>query len=896
MNTSEESGEWIDQDGQNARSLEYEEQEETEEEHETSSEIEEEFSSEEEEEEEIGNVEENYRSESSPHMHIVNGHGNHNGKDHDGDDDDGQDDDEDDASEEDDGDIGIKDEHLSKQVPQNLNLQNSIQGGNPKMTSSPREHHFMVTRQRDAVPVQQQNGHMVAREDDGDEEEDEMEEEEIEPGIIGPLHIDHVDFILDSIDAELSDLITKSARGSPEERKKKKKEHTKKKTSSTNESEGANQNGPQSANTTIDNTLPHDRQLQPNERYRMLPVNKKTKKTGKGRMKTRSQPSLTTYPKLRINDYSMDDSVGTNSDADSITADEVRRRVVQSLHQQEKCSSSSLPPHHQLTCSQEYHLATTPATNHLSNINSSHSQSPPSTADNSPNTKTSEMNNNEIIAKKKITEEMQKGRTNPGGKTQEGRRKRSSVSSNSSKQSNQKVSTKKPGTLTPQQVSDDSGGLGSKGDASNHILRLRDILNHCGDFGEESEKASLATEYLVSQPTGLRGISDLESVATEDFESAFQRFAIPESARSHRGKKQGKSKQGKNPKQANELATQQLQRVKKSAEEKKMKRTVSAPPIDPSGLPEYMYMHKEVSENDVGADSMITEDYEAHFLALPLKNIQTEHPGVTPKKSPSRSRRKGSSKLRQVQPQSDPESIQTEDYEKKFRSIMVRRLAGVPLSSFDSVTIQSDLDSVKSMDIKKKFRKAMHKHEISGTSSIEEEEIPGSKVAPKSQRSKGSRSSSLQSHSSESLKMKATRQQTKKGNPQVSTGPQPGMHPHHPTMHLTSPAMHHSSMPNLSTTVLPGHSHPSIHHQTYAPPPSRDKWKSPPRISHLESQPSPLRIRYVVTLNSCLKLSKKVFDNTIWVVMWVFTVLSRLFKKMHPNIFTEGVTEFITVM
>lgn len=88
-----------------------------------------------------------------------------------------------------------------------------------------------------------------------------------------------------------------------------------------------------------------------------------------------------------------------------------------------------------------------------------------------------------------------------------------------------------------------------------------------------------------------------------------------------------------------------------------------------------------------------------------------EHPGVTPKKSPSRSRRKGSSRARQTQPQSDPESVQTEDYEKRFHSMMVRRLAGVPLCSFDSVTIQSDLDSVKSLDIKKKFRKAMHKHE-----------------------------------------------------------------------------------------------------------------------------------------------------------------------------------------
>ncbi|XP_030847305.1 apoptotic chromatin condensation inducer in the nucleus isoform X2 [Strongylocentrotus purpuratus] len=839
MNTSEESGEWTNPDGQNDRSMDDEEEEETEEEHETSSEIEEDYSVEEEEVEEEDEMEdevENSRSESSPHMHI-NGHGNNDENDHDEDDED-EDEEDDDDSEEEGADIGVKEDYQSKQVQQNPIPQNGIHGGNPKMTSSPREHHF-VTRQRDAVPVKQ-NGNMVARQDDGDEEE---EEEEIEPGIIGPLHIDHVDFILDSIDAELSDLITKSDRGSPEERKKK--NLTKKKTSSIKVSEGALQNGPQSANTTMETTLSQDHQVQPNGRYGMLPVRKKTKKTGKGRMKTRSQPSLASPPKLRINNFSMDDSVGTNSDADSITAEEVRRRVVQSLHQQEKSRSSSLPPHNQLTCSQEYHLATTPATNHNSNINSSPLQSPPTTADNSPNAKTAEVNNNEVETRKRMTGETKKGRTKPVGKTQEGRKKRSSVSSNSSKQSNRKVPSSEPASSTLQQgspVSDVSGAFGSRGDGSNHIVRLRDILNHYGDVGEEPEKAaSLATDYLVSQAAGVRNISDLESVATEDFESAFQKFAMPDSARSHRSKRQGKAnlKQGKNSKPVNESAAQQLQRVKKStSEDKKMKRTVSAPPVEPSGLPEYMYMHKEVSENDVGGDSMITEDYEAHFLAIPLKNIQTEHPGVTPKKSPSRSRRKGSSRARQTQPQSDPESVQTEDYEKRFHSMMVRRLAGVPLCSFDSVTIQSDLDSVKSLDIKKKFRKAMHKHE--STSSIEEEDIQRSKVTPRSHRSKGSRSSSLQCQSSELLKMKATMQQTKKGNPQV-------MHPHHPTMHLTSPALHHSSMPNLSTAVLPGHSHPSVQPQTYAPPPPRDKWRSPPRVSHLESQPSPLRKRYVVT-------------------------------------------------
>ncbi|XP_022096221.1 restin homolog isoform X5 [Acanthaster planci] len=59
--------------------------------------------------------------------------------------------------------------------------------------------------------------------------------------------------------------------------------------------------------------------------------------------------------------------------------------------------------------------------------------------------------------------------------------------------------------------------------------------------------------------------------------------------------------------------------------------------------------------------------------------------------------------------QSDPESIQTEEYEQRFRSLMVKQVAGVPVKSFDQVTIPSDLESVETGMVHQKFQEALRK-------------------------------------------------------------------------------------------------------------------------------------------------------------------------------------------
>ncbi|XP_077995644.1 uncharacterized protein LOC144449093 isoform X3 [Glandiceps talaboti] len=50
---------------------------------------------------------------------------------------------------------------------------------------------------------------------------------------------------------------------------------------------------------------------------------------------------------------------------------------------------------------------------------------------------------------------------------------------------------------------------------------------------------------------------------------------------------------------------------------------------------------------------------------------------------------------------SDAESVTTEDFENQFHDMMIKQVAGVPIMSFEDVTIASDLDSVKTGEITK---------------------------------------------------------------------------------------------------------------------------------------------------------------------------------------------------
>lgn len=56
---------------------------------------------------------------------------------------------------------------------------------------------------------------------------------------------------------------------------------------------------------------------------------------------------------------------------------------------------------------------------------------------------------------------------------------------------------------------------------------------------------------------------------------------------------------------------------------------------------------------------------------------------------------------------SDLESTKTEDFESAFNTIMVKHVAGVPVTSFDQKNIDSDLDTVRSSYVHEKFKEAL---------------------------------------------------------------------------------------------------------------------------------------------------------------------------------------------
>ncbi|XP_071944958.1 uncharacterized protein [Antedon mediterranea] len=133
-------------------------------------------------------------------------------------------------------------------------------------------------------------------------------------------------------------------------------------------------------------------------------------------------------------------------------------------------------------------------------------------------------------------------------------------------------------------------------------------------------------------------------------------------------------------------------RRKRSSKQKRSKTVDSGVASEvTSGLPEYMYLKKPVGESDVGTDSIHTEHYEPMFSSALVYIGEGFKPGLTLMKS-------------RLNVPSDVESVQTEDFERRFRNMMVKQVAGVPLTSFDTITIPSDLDSVKSGDVRQTFQ------------------------------------------------------------------------------------------------------------------------------------------------------------------------------------------------
>lgn len=73
-------------------------------------------------------------------------------------------------------------------------------------------------------------------------------------------------------------------------------------------------------------------------------------------------------------------------------------------------------------------------------------------------------------------------------------------------------------------------------------------------------------------------------------------------------------------------------------------------------------------------------------------------------------KRKRMRNARQSQPpNSDIESIKTEDFENQFQSMVVKQVANVPITTFDRFIVDSDLDTITSQAIRDKFLSALSK-------------------------------------------------------------------------------------------------------------------------------------------------------------------------------------------
>lgn len=126
--------------------------------------------------------------------------------------------------------------------------------------------------------------------------------------------------------------------------------------------------------------------------------------------------------------------------------------------------------------------------------------------------------------------------------------------------------------------------------------------------------------------TDVNSFSDLESIATEDFERKFEEFAArthsPDRSIVHSDVASSPAANGRPARQADHHGSAVEDQLRKLVLMQSIRPRISfvkeeetAPPIPQceGKLPEYMYLKKEITESDIGSDSIWTEDYEAQY-------------------------------------------------------------------------------------------------------------------------------------------------------------------------------------------------------------------------------------------------------------------------------------------
>ncbi|XP_072036555.1 uncharacterized protein [Amphiura filiformis] len=502
-------------------------------------------------------------------------------------------------------------------------------------------------------------------------------EAEIEDGGPKIIHLDHVDYILDNIDAELSHLINKSMVKTVYASKQSKSnsaESERRQSKQTREERygGRNQKRNQTGHHhhrdgtdegTEDTGLgsgSHMEETEENNNSNNNVTHKSSKHHYKqGRRKTSTPLKI---PIIEV------------SDADSVTSEEVHVRLQETLRKHNPVAS--VPMH-------------------------ARTKTHPST----------------LRTKQSILENVSKLDSNDLQKVRDFGRQRKNGSDNMDEESQQVQ-------LNRHQETPRSASRKSQSSVSRRSYRPRTASQRSRSssqstaLSQTASERSRTTSHSSANQSRTRRMSEDGSVATEDFEHAFETTRTPNTLRflqpamEKRSKKTSK-KMESGPVKANHqirISEQNLYMDETPTTNRRplsrKHRKSSTEPSRPSGLPEYMYLRKDVGESDLGSDSIQTEDYEGLFAAAMIPR----RADINPKSSLTR---KGSPKSYGGQ-MSDPESIKTEEFERHFRGLMVKQVAGVPVRNFDTVTINSDLDSVRTTDVYHQFQDALQR---SGNSS-----------------------------------------------------------------------------------------------------------------------------------------------------------------------------------
>ncbi|CAH1801742.1 unnamed protein product, partial [Owenia fusiformis] len=142
-------------------------------------------------------------------------------------------------------------------------------------------------------------------------------------------------------------------------------------------------------------------------------------------------------------------------------------------------------------------------------------------------------------------------------------------------------------------------------------------------------------------------------------------------------------------------------------------------------------------KTDFDLESIQTEDFEQKFKECLLRNNNNKNTEKYVKQQKKLKRTaipehvRGRKKKNKSGNISDPDSVKTEDFERDFHGLMVKQVAGVPITSFDKQAVDSDVDTVKSMLVHNKLHSVLAKptsHNVPETMENESEASSGEEV------------------------------------------------------------------------------------------------------------------------------------------------------------------------